>query len=77
MATDFFENQDRARKKTGRLVVLFALAVLAIIMVIIPGRTLSIIIIFPVNWTDYTIRNGDLIEMYFSRLLASQLVELL
>ena len=31
MATDFFENQDRARKKTGRLVVFFTLAVLAII----------------------------------------------
>ena len=31
MATSFFENQDRARKKTGRLVVFFVLAVLAII----------------------------------------------
>jgi len=31
VATSFFENQDRARKKTGRLVVFFVLAVLAII----------------------------------------------
>jgi Zn-dependent protease with chaperone function len=31
VATDFFENQDRARRKTGRLVVFFVLAVLAII----------------------------------------------
>ena len=31
MATSFFEIQDRARKKTGRLVVFFVLAVLAII----------------------------------------------
>jgi len=27
---DFFESQDQARKRTGRLVVLFALAVIAI-----------------------------------------------
>jgi len=31
VATDFFENQDRARRKTGRLVLFFVLAVLAII----------------------------------------------
>jgi len=31
VATDFFENQDRARRNTGRLVLLFVLAVLAII----------------------------------------------
>jgi len=31
VATNFFENQDRARKKTGRLVIFFVLAVLAII----------------------------------------------
>jgi Zn-dependent protease with chaperone function len=31
MATNFFENQDRARRTTGRLVVLFALALLAIV----------------------------------------------
>jgi len=31
VATDFFENQERARKTTGRLVVLFGLAVLAIV----------------------------------------------
>jgi len=31
VATDFFENQDRAHKNTGRLVVLFALAVCGIV----------------------------------------------
>ncbi len=30
MATDFFESQDAARRKTGRLVILFGLAVVAI-----------------------------------------------
>ena len=32
MATDFFQQQDLARRRTGRLVVLFALAVLAIVV---------------------------------------------
>ena len=32
MATDFFERQDIARRNTGRLVVLFVLAVLAIMV---------------------------------------------
>jgi Zn-dependent protease with chaperone function len=31
VATDFFDNQDRARRNTGRLVLLFILAVLAIV----------------------------------------------
>ncbi|MFQ5416725.1 MAG: M48 family metallopeptidase [Myxococcota bacterium] len=31
MATDFFDNQDRARRNTGRLVFLFGVAVLAIV----------------------------------------------
>lgn len=34
MATDFFEHQDIARKKTGRLVFLFILAVIAIIVMV-------------------------------------------
>lgn len=34
MASDFFEQQDRARKRTGRLVLLFAAAVLSIILLI-------------------------------------------
>lgn len=34
MAMDFFEHQDAARRKTGRLVVLFALAVVCIVLVI-------------------------------------------
>ena len=32
MATDFFERQDIARRNTGRLVLLFVLAVLAIMV---------------------------------------------
>ncbi len=32
MATDFFRQQDRARRNTGRLVVLFALAVLGVVV---------------------------------------------
>ena len=32
MATDFFERQDAARRNTTRLVILFALAVLALIV---------------------------------------------
>jgi len=31
VATDFFDNQDRARRNTGRLILLFILAVLAIV----------------------------------------------
>jgi Zn-dependent protease with chaperone function len=31
VATDFFDNQDRARRNTGRLVLLFVIAVLAIV----------------------------------------------
>ncbi len=34
MATDFFESQDAARRNTGRLVVLFVLAVIAIAVTI-------------------------------------------
>lgn len=34
MASDFFEQQDRARKQTGRLVLLFAAAVISIILLI-------------------------------------------
>ena len=34
MATDFFDRQDHARRQTRRLVVMFALAVVAIILAI-------------------------------------------
>src|SRR5512134_2398786 len=34
MAMNFFENQDRARRNTGRLVVLFILAVIAIMVMV-------------------------------------------
>src|SRR5688572_10745901 len=34
MATNFFEQQDRARRNTGRLVLLFILAVLAIMAMV-------------------------------------------
>ena len=34
MATDFFEQQDKARKQTGRLVVLFLIGVLSVVLAI-------------------------------------------
>ncbi len=34
MATDFFESQDAARRSTGRLVILFGLAVIAIALTV-------------------------------------------
>jgi Zn-dependent protease with chaperone function len=52
VATGFFENQDRARRKTGRLVVFFVLAVLAIIAM------LYALAVFVVGYQTYDPSSG-------------------
>ncbi len=61
MATDFFESQDAARRNTGRLVILFGLAVIAIALTIYAlavglvwyqGQDRTGAILFDPNWWD-------------------------
>ena len=54
MAMNFFESQEQARKKTGRLVMLFALAVIGII------ASVYLLFVFALSWAGSRFRDADL-----------------